>query len=107
MVYCYAALSVLAAGFLFRSDWVDLRSFRRSGFGSPQWPWLVLRVAAIVVMLACGGAASALFGTHGTDSAFARMAAVLWAPQLVLALIFGYKPGGSAPAQPQPQALDA
>lgn len=93
MVYVLAALSVFAAGFLFRSDWVDLGSFRRSGSASPQWPWIALRLASLVVMLVCGVESSGLFGEDGSNMAVARMAAILWLPQLLLALIFADKPG--------------
>ena len=92
MVYLYAGFAVFAAGFLFRSAYVDLTSFGFSDTKTTEWVWIGLRIVALAAMLVFGFEATSLFGTYQSGEAFARMAAILWLPQLIVALVFEYKP---------------
>lgn len=96
MDYVFAGLSVLAAGFLFRSEWIGVAASKKAAR-----LWIVLRVVALLAMLVFGFEATALFGAENSGAAFARVAAVLWLPQLVVNLVFGYKPASDKSGQLQ------
>jgi len=81
MTFALAAVSAFAAGVLFQSEgWP--RAGRERG-----WK-LIVRLIALVVMVASAFGASSLFGAEGSPRAMGIAAAVLWLPPFLVMLVF-------------------
>ncbi len=96
MTFALAAVSAFAAGVLFQSEgWP--RVDRERGWR------LLIRLMALVVMVASAFGASSLFGTEGSFRAIGVAATVLWLPQFLLMLVFARGTAGQPAPRPSGQ----